>query len=548
MLLDAPERSSDFQAVWLTAEIPASVPAGDYRGTLRIAGVADVPVRVQVADWIAPHPGQFQVRSSLLQSAETIALQFGDAMWSDAHFQRLESSLALMGQIGSHVMYLNLAGHTHFGNEHTHLLWSGSGRALQPDFSAIERYLLLWNRHLGPPRQIILYMMEDEWATRPPQMMRVSQRSGPRGPVQSREIPFYWRGDTRAWRSAIDGIRQRVRQIGWEETEVLFGVIHDNRNWPPQMQEFFEAVGPGLRWAAFTHGRGDPRVPEKGEYRIGPLSFGYVEYPYATRNLIDLQSRNGNWTRSFPFITSMRDSSLMGSDSLPAYWRLMPLASAISSRANNLYTGFGRIGFDFWDVDGSPLIGRHIRNHNLYRGNPRFVVRPGPDGAVATPNLGHFREGALIAEATATVLNRVHGETGRRPQAGERQAMLEAVADVQRWIESFYFLQAREGGTAPLRAAFLGMVNEEWRPALFALYEAAGTATGPQSPAAVRGAPAAAGGPMRDWTSRDGRVIQARLLGVEGDSIRLIRSDGQTFTVSARLLSDEDQRYIDQSR
>lgn len=80
MLLDAPERSSDFQAVWLTAEILPAVPAGDYRGTLRIAGVAEVPVRVQVADWIAPHPGQFQVRSSLLQSAETISRHYGDAM------------------------------------------------------------------------------------------------------------------------------------------------------------------------------------------------------------------------------------------------------------------------------------------------------------------------------------------------------------------------------------------------------------------------------------------------------------------------------------
>ncbi|MCC5850573.1 MAG: hypothetical protein JJU29_21000 [Verrucomicrobia bacterium] len=539
-LLDRPEADGAFLAVWLTADIPAQTPAGDYRGALRIPGAPDIPVRVQVADWIAPNPNAFQIRASLLQSAETVARHYDVPVWSEDHFRHLDSTLRLMGQIGSQVMYLNLAGHTHFGNEHTHLRWSGAERAPEPEFTALEQYFVLWNRHLGPPRQIILYMMEDAWATRPPQTMQVSYVPSPRGATQTREIPFYWRGDTEAWRRAIDGIRERVRQIGWTETEVLFGVIHDNRNWPPEKLEFFEAVGPGLRWAAFTHGRGDPPVPSEGDYRIGPLSFGYIEYPYATRSLIDPSSQNGHWTRAFPFITSMRDSSLMGSDSLPAYWRLMPMASALNSRGAHHYTGFGRIGFDFWDVDGRPLIGQFFRNHNLYRGNPRFVVRPGLEGAVATPMFEHFREGVLSAEALAVVMNRLHGEDPS-PPTGQRKTLEEAATQAFDWIQSYYFLEAREGGNDPLRQAFLKMAEAEWRPALFALYEAAGIAAGAQTaPPESPGADPA----FRTWTSRDGRQIQARMLRADRTSVELLRADGRTFTAPLESLSDADQQYL----
>ena len=62
-------------------------------------------------------------------------------------------------------------------------------------------------------------------------------------------------------------------------------------------------------------------------------------------------------------------------------------------------------------------------------------------------------------------------------------------------------------------------------------------AAAPTAPAA----PAAAGGGMLNWTSSDGKVIQAKFVKLDGDNVVIQRADGQTFSVPLSRLSPESQ-------
>lgn len=66
----------------------------------------------------------------------------------------------------------------------------------------------------------------------------------------------------------------------------------------------------------------------------------------------------------------------------------------------------------------------------------------------------------------------------------------------------------------------------------------------PQSARAAAAAPAAPAAEMRNWTSADGRTMQARLLQFQGDQVTMQRADGSTFTFSISLLSPADQATV----
>jgi len=61
------------------------------------------------------------------------------------------------------------------------------------------------------------------------------------------------------------------------------------------------------------------------------------------------------------------------------------------------------------------------------------------------------------------------------------------------------------------------------------------------APTAAPAAPATAGGAMQNWTSSDGKVIQAKFIKLDGDNVVIQRADGQTFSVPLSRLSPESQ-------
>jgi hypothetical protein len=50
--------------------------------------------------------------------------------------------------------------------------------------------------------------------------------------------------------------------------------------------------------------------------------------------------------------------------------------------------------------------------------------------------------------------------------------------------------------------------------------------------------------PMRIFTNKSGRKIEARIISSEGTKVTIARKDGKNFTIALKSLSEADQNYI----
>lgn len=556
-------QSGSTQVIWLTANVPHNAPPGTYTGQLQIPGASPVPVLLEVGRWVAPRPNEFQIWQSYLHSPETIARHYGATIWSDRHFELMEPSLRLLGQLGTHVMYLNTTGRTHFGNHHTIIRWTGTGSNVQPEFSALERYFTLWDRHVGTPRAIIVYMQEAPWWRNQEQSISVSRVSSAGGsggtPV---DFPHFSRdGQAQIWRAAFAGLVQRVRAMGWEDTRVLIGMVGDERSFPEAKERFYEVAAPGLRWATFTHGRGDPRIPDDWDtpYELSGLDFAYVEYPYSPHRGRSFSENplnsEGNWRNTFPYLTTMRQTQYETNGRVhndqPMYWRYMALSSAWAE-----YRGFGRIGVDFWPVDGSVLIGRYHRWHNLYRDNPRHISEPGQNGALSTQIIEMAREGNTATEA----LRMIHDALTISDQRSNVSGNLRRQAEEAYMAYYQPFQSNWESDRSTLHNNIARVLQTDWQTTLRTLYDTAGDvaeALGTAPPSPVAAQPAAPVRPQpstpaevelegepRTWTSANGQTVDAVFLGYRQGQVGLQLPSGQRTVAGMASLSEADQAWV----
>ena len=539
------------QVVWVTARVPAGAPPGRYGGFLNIQGVPPVPIVLEVGGWQAPRPNDFDTWQSLLNSPASVARQYGVEKWSDAHFDHMARSLRVMGEIGNHVLYLPPVSRSHFGNDLSMIRWTG-GNNPQPELSALERYLALWDEQIGPPRKVIVVMSDAGWWRNRGGEIHVTtvNRPGEAGGTMTSWPHFSQPGQAERWRAAIGGVLQQIRTRGWDDTEVLMGVVGDERNFSAEMQEFFATAAPGLRWATFTHGRGDPNLPrDAGEsHRLGSFDFAYVEFPYSpdTRRLSeDPLSRPPSPPRnSFPWITTFREMNAAApAQSLePDLFFLMPFGSRQDDR--RAYTGFGRFGMDFWNLPGDgTLIGQFSRWHNLYRNNPRWMLFPAEEGPVASQHTEAMREGAALAEAMLQLHEALHRDPdGPQVDDDMQTRVREAYLGVYRLYRQQFF-----GGNNNTKDQAGQLAREDWQTAVREVYDVAGALQG-QSPVPVgqppRAAPAADAPPVRDWTSDAGTSIRGAFLGLEGGLVVIRLEDGRQIEVPPQRLSAEDQQWI----
>lgn len=387
----SPER---VQPIWLTVEVPKDATPGEYIGRLSAQPGGSVEVKLTVLPWVAPDPQEFRTHLGMINSPDSIAMHYGVPMWSSPHLRLLKPSLEMLGKLGNDTLYLPLINRTHFGNEETIVRWGKRGNQYLPDFRALDAYLRLYKENAGQPSMIILYLWENAFAKEPPAQLSVSGLQGSRTiPI---DVPFYGQpGSEEMWKAAIDGIKDRVKRAGMNPETIMLGVVGDGRP-NGEMVKFFETVAPDMKWAVFTHGRGDPR-PRNGVLDLSGLKVGYQILPYRS----DMRGFNsGNpyglgWKQDFLQTTSLRSFSA----DHPAMMHAGPTWSIATTR----YRGLSRVGLDFWHIDGGSIIGKYHRWHNLYRDNARWIVVPGPTGALPTARYELFRMGMQEAEAAIVV-------------------------------------------------------------------------------------------------------------------------------------------------
>lgn len=435
--------------------------------------------------------------------------------------------------------------------------WTGEGNRVQPEFSALDRYFELWDQHIGPPRKVVFYIVETGWWRDRGRPVRVTtdNRPGEPGGTVVEWPHFSQPGQAERWRGAIGGTLQRMRARGWNDTELLIGVVGDERNFSNEMVRFFEVAAPGLSWATFTHGRGDPRIPTtRGErHTLGPFSFSFVEFPYSPDHRRQPREPLNNPPSpkrdAFPFLTTFREknSQVPFTSGSPGFFFFYPFASRQDPRRD--YAGFGRMGVDFWRLDGPgrSIIGMHERWHNLYRDNPRHMFHPGPNGALASQQTELLREGSVMAEAMLILHEAVTlPEFTERLPSHVREAAREAYMGM---YSLFYESWSGESRRSPEQIAFLE--TRDWQTPLLAVYNAAGSVASAlgQTTTPARAVPPDVPrmegvGETRVWTSATGQQIRARFLGFREGQVGLELDDGRRQAIPLDRFSEEDINWV----
>jgi len=413
ILREAPPAGAKVVPIWLTVRVPADAAEGLYTGTLTVAGQA-VPVRLEVHGWKAPDPRQFTTYVGFVESPESVAMQYHVPLWSERHFELLESSLRYLGEIGNKPVFVTAINRTHFGNDYAMIRWrKARGGHYVPDLSVMDRYLDLYMKYGGPPRPLVIQLWEPGFARR-----RGRRRRGPPtipvtvvdadGRLAEAAFPFYGQPDSeRVWKPLMDAIRADALRRGWPGRNIVLGCASDQRP-SPAVVGFFKRIAPYARWDIWTHGSGDP-YPQNGRLVLDGMEIGFYEDPYCPHLPWPLPDHiAGGWDLGLQFWKATCPRKFIFEYSPPSQYRNFAEGLTVrerprwNKRPRNSSGGFTRIGLDFWDVkDGRPLLLRYHTGNwgNMYRLGPRAVLAPGPKGALSTVRYEMMREGVQECEA-----------------------------------------------------------------------------------------------------------------------------------------------------
>ena len=443
ILLDSSEavspagKAGSVVPVWVTVSVPKEAKAGVYAGQMTIEGdgrkLADVPVKVSVGDWVVPEPRQWKTWVELVQSPDTLAVEYGVPLWSERHWKMIGQSLRYIGQVGGDIAYVPLVARTNLGNEESMVRWvrKGEGR-YDYDFTVMDKYLDLVQENMGNP-EIVCFWVWDVYLNPPPDKYTVPAEGDSQYSVEEKGrlgarnlykdkgppvtvfdpstgktevvcLPKYSDPAGKAlWAALWKAIRERMAKRGLEKAMML-GVISDW--WPTKedAQALYDVSG-GLPWVSCSHHcrwRDNPTGAKKALLGIGDV--GYTTLALSFRYTINpALGRTWGWQK--PVLHSQ-------------YWRSVQLhhlsLSGIRHEAECQITGeqrgLGRLGADFWYCiqdkrgrRGNTVTDRYTEvywhNLNIYN----WHLAPGPEGPVGTARLELIREGVQECEARIAI-------------------------------------------------------------------------------------------------------------------------------------------------
>ncbi|MBM4038278.1 MAG: hypothetical protein FJ290_07180 [Planctomycetes bacterium] len=418
--------------VWVTVSVPRDAPAGRYEGQLRIEAkgetLVSVPIQLDVSDYTLPDPQDYRTWVELIQSPDTLAIEYNVPLWSDAHWEKIAASFHLMRECGARLLYVPAIAQTNLGNAESMIRWVQKGEQQYGwDFSVMDRYLDLAERHLGRPKVVVLQVWEVYMSTRE----SVGKRFGPElekrlaaskgGPLVTlldpatgkAEVqpmpPLAAPGSKAVWKQLIAEVRQRLEKRGLGKA-LMLGMFTDAMPSREDIQ-FFHEIAPGVPWVQQGHGRWTQKVYGIAEvgYQAsvwGGFRFadGGVQTNQEARPIV--QSLYG-WKE--PRLDALFERNLELDSYPPTRWRFYA-ETAITGELR----GIGRIGADHWPVLRDPRGRRTGRAHDRFAAGAwggswinlnlcSSALAPGPDGPLATTRLVALTEGVQECEARVCI-------------------------------------------------------------------------------------------------------------------------------------------------
>ncbi len=472
--------------VFITIKVPKDAAPGTYSGAINIQVKGEAPVTVplelKVAGWALPDPDNFRTFVEIIQSPDTLALEYNVPLWSEKHWELVAQSLKLIGDSGSRILYVPLIAETNYGHGETMVRWIKKGEnKYEYDFSVMEKYLDLAVKNMGKPKMVIffvwdVYMIQEghdavaanksEQETLLKVMIQNKVVLG-KGPVvtlldteKSRniELPKYTEDGSRAlWKPLAEELMARMKKRGLEKAAAL-GMMNDA--WPTKPEvAFWSGLLPSVPWVVHAHFGG------------GPAAYDLTKIAYQTKVWALSMARDNKetslmgWRSENPEILA-RFTRLGEFDKFPtSAWRSYPEMAITGDQR-----GVGRLGGEFWNVLKDSKGERRGRIYNRYpQSNWRnldiycSLLAPGPGGPAANHHYLNFLEGLQECEARIAI-ERVLSEEAKRAQLGKdlKERCEKALAERLQDLDLVYSQLNNHMGYDPSNPRQAGIASHNW--------------------------------------------------------------------------------------
>ncbi|NIA21302.1 MAG: hypothetical protein GWP05_04895 [Anaerolineaceae bacterium] len=428
--------------VWVTVTVPEKAKAGLYRGQLTVQADGlpprTIPVELTVADWRIADPQNWRTWIEMIQSPDTLALEYNVPLWSDRHWAMIARSFRLIRPTGSRVVYIPLLRNTNQGNAESMVRWvRQKDGSFKPDYAIMEKYLDLAQENLGHLKLVVFYAWDtylvlsfrkQSFVERPTVDKSASayaqgqQRQAQRrwdmrqkgllvtmldektGKTEPGNLPLYTAPGSRAlWRPVYAELRKRMKRRGLEGAMAL-GMVTDTE---PSKKEvaFLQEVSGGLSWVAHSHYQRTRNKPSPNKALQGIADIRYEAHAYGLAYHVN-PDKNPIRGWLVPELQVYLDRfGLLNGSALRV--RQMPQLNITGGQR-----GIGRIGGDFWKVfrdkrgrRAGQAFARYPANHWRGLNIANYLLAPGPGGPVATARLENLREGLQECEARILIEN-----------------------------------------------------------------------------------------------------------------------------------------------
>jgi hypothetical protein len=435
--------------VWLTVHVPKDARGGDYAGKAVVraegGGPVEVPLQLRVSQWTVPDPERFTTWIDMIQSPDTLALEYDAPLWSPKHWKLIDRSMEILRAVGNRVLYLPLVAQSNLGNAETLVRWvdQGGGR-YGYDCSELEQYLDHALQHMGKPSIVVLYAwdiyfaaykqlkpLNDELELKKDvtDVKKSFQGKGPMvtvldpatGKVEARHLPLLLDPNSGPlWQGLFRQVTKRLKDRGLDDRAML-GTMSDA--WPTKDEvDFYGEVAGDLRWFSDSHMgiaglKQDMETLASGKASKFEQEAVYTHVKNAKDELTVLGKASYSarvWSSVFGEQNKTGDS-LLGWKSPELYvqhdrhadvhpmtrWHFMAEENILGEQR-----GVGRLGGDWWrcvkDKAGRRSgLARDRYPQSFWRNLDMNIqmLAPGAEGAVATHRFENLREGVQECEA-----------------------------------------------------------------------------------------------------------------------------------------------------
>jgi hypothetical protein len=403
--------------LWFTVRVPKYARPGVYEGQVTVSAeglpTTPVPLRVSVCDWATPDPKDFRMHNMAYHADDALARHYDVPLWSDRHFELMGQSHALMAEVGSRQVYLNLSrsGIYPLSPNVEVLRWvkqpDGSAK---PDFTVFDKYLDMVANSVGTPLPLRLNVWNADGAgkPKPPTAPLLHPATNT---IERISQPAFDTDEAAAfWRPVFAEVLKRIKARGWLDVTAL-GWVAGQGAPVEEVAELAEKVWPEAVWACVTHDMAR-------NYR--------TEDPW-----LKIRYASTCYSFGFPSVRGYREllkpQAEILCDTYRWNWKVNSLLNTYRRVGEDIVMA-GRDGISDFGADLVPF--KNARGGYTtapaveYPSGPNFtfhaMLYPGPDGLVTTERFEMFREGVELAEALLFV-----------ERAIQRTAMLDGLLSIE---------------------------------------------------------------------------------------------------------------------